>query len=275
MSELTLSPQVFSILSGLVEERVGLAYGPADRSIFESKASTRALEAGFESMLDYYYYLRYDDPDQREFRALVEALLVHETYFFRELASLRVAIDTFVRPVVEAHGRARIWCAACSTGEEPTTMAMLLHERGLLGRVELLASDVSDDALARARSGRFGRRALRESSPSALAARYIERRGTELWVAPALTAAIDFRNVNLVDPEQVSALGHFDLIVCRNVLIYLRDERAREVVGRLSRQLPAGGVLLVGVSESLLRFGSELHCEEHGGVFFYRKPGRP
>lgn len=275
MAELPLSPQVFTILSGLVEERIGLAYGPDDRSIFESKASARALEAGFESMLDYYYYLRYDDPDRREFRALAEALLVHETYLCRELEPLQVAIDLFITPRVAAHGRARIWCAACSTGEEPTTLAMLLHERGLLPNVELLASDVSDEALARARSGRFGRRAIRSTGAEAITSRYVEQRGGELCLAPELAGAVTYRNINLVDAAAVAALGTFDLIVCRNVLIYLRDGRAREVVQGLSGRLPAGGVLLVGVSESLLRFGTELSCEEHRGVFVYRKQGPP
>ena len=273
MSNLTLSPQVFSILSGLVEERVGLSYSASEREIFESKACARAADAGFESMLDYYYYLRYDDPEQREFTALVEALLVHETFFFRELEPLQVAISTFIAPAVREGRRPRIWCAACSTGEEPLTVAMLLKEHDLLGRVELVASDLSDDVLARARLGTYSVRALRHHQDHPLAARHLTLRAQQLVAPDELLRAIDFRRVNLVDEAQVAALGSFDLIVCRNVLIYFRDDRARQVVAALHGALRPSGWLLVGVSESLMRFGTQLVCEEHKKVFVYRKRG--
>jgi chemotaxis protein methyltransferase CheR len=272
MPELAVSPQVFAILTGLIEERVGLSYSLSDKPIFDGKVSARALDAGFASMLDYYYFLRYDDPEQLEFRALVEALLVHETFFFRELDSLEVALTQFVVPCIAARGRARIWSAACSTGEEPVTMAMLLSEQEQLEQVTLVASDLSEDVLRRARSGTFSPRALRQHRSHRLAARYLEARPDALQVAPALLSKIDFRCVNLAEDEACAALGTFDLIVCRNVLIYFGDVCARKVVERLTAALRPGGVLLVGVSESLLRFGTSLVCEEHGGVFFYRKP---
>src|SRR5687768_10123504 len=120
------SPQLFAILSGLVEERVGLHYGPSERDLFLDKVQVRALEVGFDSLLDYYYYLRYDDPNGTELDQLAEALVVHETYFFRELEPLAVAVDDVIGPRVAAGQRARIWSAACATGEEPLTAAMLL-----------------------------------------------------------------------------------------------------------------------------------------------------
>ncbi|MES1172159.1 MAG: CheR family methyltransferase, partial [Bacteroidota bacterium] len=86
-----------------------------------------------------------------------------------------------------------------------------------------------------------------------------------------LTAAIDWRQVNLVDDVEVSALGVFDVILCRNVLIYFNDETVRQVVTRLTARMRVGGVLFVGISESLMRFGSPLRCEEQGGVFLYKK----
>ncbi|MET0343597.1 MAG: CheR family methyltransferase [Polyangiales bacterium] len=271
MSEPTLSPQVFSILSSLVEERVGLAYAPSDLELFASKACARALDAGFESMLDYYYHLRYDDPDRREFEALVEALLVHETFFFRELSPLEVMVDRFVAPRVAEGARPRVWCAACSTGEEPLTVAMLLAERGLLGRVELSASDLSEDTLARARTGRYSPRALRQNAGHPLAARWLRERAGALTVEPRLLEAIRFHRLNLADPSAVRGAGAADVIVCRNVLIYFRDALARQLVDGLTDLLPIGGVLVVGVSESLMRLSTRLRCEEHDGVFLYRR----
>lgn len=271
MQDLPLSQPVFTLLSSLVEERVGLCYSAGEKEIFDSKTSARARDSGFESMLDYYYHLRYDDPEGHEFQALVEALLVHETFFFRELDSLRVVVDTFIAERVKEGRRARIWCAACSTGEEPTTLAMLLHERGLLGQVELIASDLSRSVLARAKSGVFGGRALRQNPDHPLAQRYLSRRGSEIVAARELVAAIDYRCINLSDPDAIAALGSFDVIACRNALIYFRDQGARTIVANFTRQLRPQGVLLVGVSESLMRFGGELVCEEHGGTFVYRK----
>lgn len=257
-------------MSSLIEERVGLSYSLRDKEIFESKVSLRAVEAGFDSMLDYYYFLRYDDPDAREFRALVEALLVHETFFFRELEPLRVALAEFVAPRVARGERARIWCAACATGEEPVTLAMLLREQGLEAHVDVIASDLSESALARARNGVFSPRALRHQHNHPLAKRHLETRPDAI-VAPAeLVSSIDWRCINLLDQEALDALGRFDLVVCRNVLIYFGDERARSVVASLSDMVLPTGALLVGVSESLMRFGSPLVCEERGGVFIYR-----
>jgi chemotaxis protein methyltransferase CheR len=270
MSELSCSPQVFSILSALIEERAGLSYSPDDLALFETKAGMRAAEAGFESMLDYYYFLRYDDVDRREFQALTEALLVHETSFFRELAPLEVAIDTQSAPRVAAGERPRIWCAACATGEEPVTLAILLAERGLLDSVELIASDLSERALKRAKSGSFGLRSLRQRPP-AMATRYLQTHEKEVRADPALLSRIDYRRINLIEPAEVASVGGCDLILCRNVLIYFDDRRVKRVVTSLIDVMVPGGTLLVGVSESLLRFGASLRCEELRGVFLYRK----
>ena len=266
------SPPVLAILSALVEERTGLHYGLLDHDLLGEKVSTRAADAGFESLLDYYYYLRYDPNAEREMDALVDALVVGETYFFRELPPLRVVTE-LAADLVGRGTRPRIWSAACASGEEPLTLAMLLDERGLLGQVELLASDISPRALERARRGRYGARSLREGAPPALVERYLRREpdGT-VQVAPELARAVRWCRVNLHDPLQVGAVGLMHLVLCRNVLIYFRDETTVRVVTRLADRLLPGGALLVGVSESLLRFGTGLVCEEHGSVFLYRRP---
>jgi chemotaxis protein methyltransferase CheR len=277
---LPLSPQVFAILAGLVEERAGITYGPEQRDLLADRASSRAVERGLGSLLDYYYLLRYDDPTGAETQLLVESLLVHESFFFRELDGLEAVVERVIEPLVRAGGpRVRMWSAACATGEEPVTLAMLLAERGLLAQVELVATDLSRRALERARSGRFGRRSLRHPPPRELG-KLLRQDGAEVVAAPELLAAIDFRQLNLLDAAGIAALGAFDAILCRNVLIYFRDATARAVVASLTDRLRPGGALLVGVSESLLRFDTSLVFEERGGAFLYRKgphsaPGRP
>jgi chemotaxis protein methyltransferase CheR len=267
------SPQLFAILSGLIEERVGLHYGPAERDVFLDKVQVRALEAGFESLLDYYYYLRYDDKDGIELDRLTETLVVHETYFFRELEPLAVAVDDVIGPRVAAGERARIWSAACATGEEPLTTAMLLAERGWLDRVDLVATDISQRALERARSGEFSRRALRDAVPRGLAGRWLRERDRSVLCDSTLVEAVSWSRLNLLDEAGIAALGAFDLILCRNVLIYFSDALAARVAGTLAGALRPCGSLLIGVSESLLRFATPLECQERRGVFFYSKPG--
>ena len=270
MSGPSMSPQVFSILSALVAERAGLHFDAASAALFSDKVAVRAAEAGFNSLLDYYYFLRYDPAGTTELDALVEALVVNETYLFRELAPVETLLSQIVLPLLEGGRRPRIWCAACATGEEPLTMAMLLAARGALDKVDILASDVSAAALERARSGRFARRALRQPIPE-FAARWLEVDERGIAVPPRLTNAIAWQQINLMDEAAIGALGTFDAVLCRNVLIYFNDATIRRVVDRLAARLRIGGALLVGVSESLLRFGTSLTCEEQNGVFLYKR----
>lgn len=265
-----MSPQVFAILRALIEEKTGIHYSPEDADLFRSKVAARALERGYDSLLDYYYLLRYDDAGSRELDALIDVLVVPETYFFREFDALKLAVTDFVKPLVAQGKRPRIWCAACATGEEPLTITMLLADANLLGQVDIVASDMSLRALARARTGEFGARALRQVPDPDLAARFVGKRNDAVHVSPELIQAVDFRRVNLMDRAAIEALGTFDVILCRNVLIYFSDETAGRVVRSLEHALEPGGVLLVGVSESLLRFGTSLACEERRGTFIYR-----
>jgi chemotaxis protein methyltransferase CheR len=271
MNDLELTPPLFAILSSLIEERVGLCYTLQDQELLAAKLSPRALDLGFSSFLDYYHYLRYDPESEREFGGLVNALVVGETFFFREFTPLSVMVADFVAPLVAAGERPRIWCAACSKGEEPLTLAMLLAQHDLLGKVELIATDISSSALAKARSGEFSRRSLRQLPAPHLAARWLTVGERNIKVDPALLEIIRWKQLNLIEPGAIAALGALDWILCRNVLIYFREETVAQVVSQMSQRLRPGGVLLVGVSESLMRFGSGLTCEEHAGVFSYRK----
>ena len=271
MAESTLSPQLFAIFTGLIEDACGIHYDPSDQELFAGKLQAHASEIGHDSLLDYYYRLRYDDPTGIELASLIEALLVHETYFFRELAPLEQLADGHLSQIVQSRGRARVWSAACSTGEEPFTLAMLLDARGLLDRVEIIGTDVSVTAVARARSGQHGRRSLRDGHPVELAKRYLESGPRGVVLTPRLREAVKFQTLNLMDSAAIGALGTFDAILCRNVLIYFRDQQIARVIDRLASALTPDGLIAVGISESLLRFGTTLTCEERGNAFFYRR----
>lgn len=266
-----LTPALFAILSALIEERLGLSYSSADQTLLSTKLWSRAEELGFDSLLDYYYFLRYDAQSEAEFEALTNALVVNETFFFREFKPLEVVVSQVLLPLVRAGERPRVWCAACSTGEEPLSLAMLLAEHDIASDVQLVASDVSTSALQRAQSGVHSRRSVRTIPAPALAARWLRVEEAAVKVDASLGASITWQQVNLLDRRAVAALGTFDVILCRNVLIYFRDPIVSNVVQQLNDRLRPNGVLLVGVSESLMRFGSGLGCEEVGGIFLYRK----
>jgi chemotaxis protein methyltransferase CheR len=272
---LPLSPQVFAITSALIEDRTGIRHDPADHGSLAEKLSVRAGERGFDSLLDYYYCLRYDPDSDTEMKALVETVVVQETYFFREVEALIALVDD-VLPAAFARAeqtgkRVRLWSAACATGEEPLTLAMLLDQRRLLDRTEIVASDISARGIERARAGIYGGRSLR-AFPPPMRERYTQPAGKDrVAVDPDLLRRVDWRLINLIEPSQISAVGVVDAIICRNVFIYFSDEVCRRVALSMGRMLASDGVLLVGTSESLLRFGT-FECEERGGSFFYRRP---
>lgn len=278
----TLSPQVFAILSDLVRDRLGIEYGPRDLVLFSEKITARARDAGFESVLDYYYFLRYDPAASVELEALADALVVGETYFFRELAPARAAVEEFLVPAVARKGRARVWSAACATGEEPLSIAMLLAEAGIADRCEILGTDVSARAISGAREGSYGGRSLRALPPAcplpgwtpsllAVLRASMMQNGNRAVVSPALLAKISYRQLNLLDTKAIADLGTFDLVFCRNVLIYFADATVVRVVTSLANALDAQGALIIGASESLLRFGTALSCTERAGSFFYER----
>jgi chemotaxis protein methyltransferase CheR len=265
------TPQVLAILRMLIEERIGLRYEGGDAALLEDKVLGRADAAGFDSLLDYYYYLRYDVNSEAEFNALTDTLVVNETYFFRELAALRVIVDEVLMPLCELGRSPRVWSAACSTGEEPFSLAMLLAERGKLEQTQIIATDISERALGLARSGTFRPRSVRTEPLPRAAERWLEVRGGRPELDSRIRNAVDFRRLNLLDAEKIRQLGSFDVILCRNVLIYFSDETIQSLVALLSAALYPGGVLLVGTCESLLRYSTSLVCEERKGEFLYRK----
>jgi len=270
---LALSAPVFAITSQLIEDATGLHYDIKDADLLAERLSRRAGELGFDSLLDYYYFLRYDSGGAREIECLVDLLVVNETYFFREIDQLRALVDVIVPRVLARQPRVRIWCAACSTGEEAYSLAMLLDERALLDRADIEASDISARVLPIAEGGVYAGRSLRALLPAERRRHFVELNDGAVRVRDRFRNRIRWRRANLLQPTPVDDAGRFDVILCRNALIYFRDETVVKIVGWLAERLSPGGYLLVGASESLLRYGTALACEEHGGSFFYRKAG--
>ena len=271
MPSLELSTPIFTILSSFIEERVGITYTARDRDLLQDKVASRARDMGFDSLLDYYYFLRYDASGEQELTELVETLVVNETYFFREWPAINTLVNTFVAPLVAEGRKVRVWSAACATGEEPLSLAMLLDDKGLLDKVEILATDISSRALAKAKSGKFGKRSVRNAPDQRLVDKYLTFKDEQYEISKDLLSKITWQKKNLLEADQIKQVGVFDIILCRNVMIYFSDSVIKMLLSSLSAALVNDGVLFVGVSESLLRYSGHFHGEERSGTFVYRK----
>lgn len=263
--------QFVAFLRSMIEREVGIHYNDADAAIFADKVAVRARDRGYDSLLDYYYLLRYDDPEGRELAALIDTIVVNESYLFRETGQLKLVTRELIPSMVRAKGRARVWSAACASGEEPFSLAMMLRDSEALENVEIIATDVSERCLERARRGVLSQRAIRPIAPSPVGTRWFQSQEGQIRIAPEIVSAVHFRRMNLLDRASIEALGKFDVIFCRNVLIYFSEPTSTEIIATLHNALVPGGILFVGVSESLLRLSTPLVCEEKEGVFFYRR----
>jgi chemotaxis protein methyltransferase CheR len=271
---LGLPDSAFALLRNLIHERTGLFYENGKSDLLTDKLSPLVIERGFNSFLDYYYLLKYDTRTDDEWRRVIDALSVQETYFWREMDQVRALVDVLVPKHFAAHPTLplRIWSAACATGEEPLTIAMALDEKGWFDRapIEIYASDASPSALAKARRGVYRERSFRSLPPRLRAKYFIEEPGT--WrVLPELLARVKWRLANLVVEADVAPLASAPIIFCRNVFIYFSQDSLRKVVNLFSRAMPTPGYLFVGASESLLRLATDFDFQEIGGAFVYVK----
>ena len=263
-----------NVLAALLESRTGqqIAANRAWRVETTLKPLMRDRDiAGLDALVS--RVLDGRSPDLAD--KVVDALLNQESFFYRDAMvfdMIAAAVDAL--DAVALGRRVRLWSAGCATGQEPLSLAMLFAEREEAGGApapDIIATDVSEAALARARAGRYSQFEIQRGLPIRRMMQWFDTVDGD-WVAnPGLTRMVAFRKMNLVaDPLPI---GRFDVILCRNVLIYFRDERVLEIVERLAQSLHPDGLLAVGVSESLLRFGTTLSCEERGGSFFYRRAG--
>jgi len=272
---LGLSGAAVPLLRSLVRERAGIHFEDSQLDRLADRLAPLVIERGFDSFLDYYYLLKYDEAAAEEWPRVMDALAVPETYFWREIDQVRAVADVIVPSIAQnSAGRpVRIWSVPCAGGEEPLTIAMMLDQAGWFDRVriEIHASDASPAAIARAKEGRYRERALR-SLPLPLRERYFRRDGETWHIDRRLWSRVtSWSVVNLMAPEQAATLGSADIIFCRNLFIYFTEAGIRTVVERLGDWMPSPGYLCVGASESLLRVTTRFGLEEINGAFIYVK----
>jgi chemotaxis protein methyltransferase CheR len=271
---LGLSDAAFSLLRNLIQERTGLFYDDRKRDVLADKLTARALECGFDSFLDYYYFLKYDEKAAAEWGQVMDALAVYETYFWREMDQIHALVDVVVPEYFAARRPQplRIWSAGCATGEEPLTIAMALYEAGWFVRapIEIYASDASPSAIQKAQRGVYRERSFR-SLPAALRAKYFTRQEDGWRVAPHLRSRVQWATANLLAKDQIAPFASSPVIFCRNVFIYFSPHTIRQVVHHFHERMPSPGYLFVAAAESLLRVTQDFELQEIGGAFVYVK----
>lgn len=269
-----LSEAEFNILRDLIHERIGLFYHDTKQQILEDKLSHLLIERGFNSFLDYYYLLKYDSAPEQAWQQLTDALRVPETFFWREIEQMHVLTDVLIpRYATEYRTRPfKIWSAACSSGEEPVTIAMALNEAGWFEQmpIEIVASDLSATTIERAKKGLFRDHAFRKL-PEALRAKYFRPQPGGWQVDPLLLSRIQWQVANLTVKAEMTPLARADVIFCRNVFIYFSDHVIRKVIDNFFNAMPVPSYLFVGVSESLLKFTTDFQLQEIDKVFVYCK----
>lgn len=267
--------RTLELLRELIAGRAGVYYDDGRLDLLRDRLVPLAIEHGFDSLLDYYYLLKYDAAADRDWRRVMDALSVQETYFWREADHFRALATTIVPRLVERKRTIRIWSIPCASGEEPLSIAMALNEAGWFdrARIEIHASDASEVALARAQSRVFGRRSFRQL-PEQLRDKYFTRHSAkEEWtVDPGLFSRItSWTLVNLVDHAATAAFASSDVIFCRNLFIYFTPACVREIAHRFAAAMPSPGYLCVGAAESLLKSGAGFDLQELGGAYVYVK----
>ncbi len=245
----------FELLRKLLRDRSGLVLAADKQYLAESRLLPIARRAGLSSVGELVQALR-NANGQGLATMVVEAMATNESFFFRDKIPFEQLRDIMIPRLMAARTarrRIRIWCAAASTGQEPYSIAMTLKEMGarLDGwRVEIIASDLSNEVLARAVSGLYSHFEVQRGLPIGYLLKYFSQKG-ELWqITPEIRSMVKFRQLNLLG--DFAHLGVFDLVFCRNVLIYFDQETKTQVLERLGGSMEADSYLVMGAAETVV-----------------------
>ena len=269
-----MTPSDYEFLRKLLKERSGLDLSPDKQYLVESRLIPLARRAGLPGIAELVAKIKGGDALTSE---VVEAMTTNETFFFRDRIPFDHLRETILPALVQARANRRtlrIWCAASSTGQEPYSVAMCVKEFAALAgwRVEILATDLSQEVLEKSRAGIYSQFEVQRGLPIQLLVKYFTQTG-ELWQLNAdIRAMVQHRQLNLL--QDFAQLGTFDVIFCRNVLIYFDQDTKAGVFDRLSRMLEPDGVLLLGAAESVVGISDAFRPYPDRRGFYSANPGR-
>ncbi|WP_134496215.1 CheR family methyltransferase [Microvirga pakistanensis] len=245
----------FEALRAFLKARSGLALSPDKRYLVESRLTSVCTRFKIESLSRLVWEIKSGRSSALE-NATIEAMTTNETFFFRDKAPFDLFQDVLLPRYIKERAtsrRLRIWCAAASTGQEPYSLAMLLKEAAARmpgWQIDIVATDISNEVLEKARVGVYNQFEVQRGLPIRLMVKYFTQKGEQWQIAPEIRSMVDFRYLNLI--EDFSRLGQFDIVYCRNVLIYFDTPTKANVLRRIAQLMPADGSLVLGASETIL-----------------------
>ena len=273
-----MTPVEFDFLRKLLKDRSGLVLTGDKQYLVESRLMPIARKAGLSRLGELVQRLK-GGPETLVVD-VVEAMTTNESFFFRDKSPFDLFRDVAMPALLAARAaqrQIRIWCAAASTGQEPYSLAMCLQEMGhrIAGwRIEVLATDLSTEVLEKAKAGLYSQFEVQRGLPIGLLVKYFTQVG-ELWeIAPHIRSMVQYRPLNLLN--DFSHLGTFDLVFCRNVLIYFDQETKVDVLDRIARILQPDGYLVLGAAETVVGLTDSFKpLPERRGLYATARPAAP
>jgi len=273
------SEEEFRLVRDLIHDYCGLSFESDTGAILARRLAKRTAYLGIRDFRDYYRLLRYGRGREQELSDLMDLLTTNETYFFRESLQLRALTNEIIPELLlrrgERSGQAplRIWSAGCSTGEEPYTVAMLLLETGCCqgAPVEIIGTDISHRVLHHARRGVYGDSAFRATDVY-FRQKYFRRDGDGFRPIDAVRDLVTISHLNLLDEARLALISRFDIILCRNVMIYFDLPVRVRVAEVFFRALREGGFLLLGHADSLMNITTAFALRHLVNDMVYQRP---
>jgi len=275
MANFHLTSESLERICEFLYRRTGMIFGEKKRYYIERRVADRMKANGTESFTFYFGLLR---ADPAEGEALVNAFTVNETYFYREDHQLRCLSENLLPELIRGKApgdRIRIWSNPCSSGEEPYSIALWLLENWRLVdayNVEIVGSDIDSHALAAATAGKYGDRALSRLPTPVLESYFKPASHHRRQIIDDLRESVSLSSANLIERASMAEHGRFEVIFCRNVLIYFDDAARKVAVGHLFDALVPGGFLCLGHTESMSRISDAFELRRFPDAMVYQRP---
>jgi chemotaxis protein methyltransferase CheR len=275
-ARLEMDESTFLRLRDLIYQSSGLYFDQRTQGSLERRLRPRVNALHLDSFEQYYLYLQFDRDRRDEMQRALDAVAIHETYFFRELRALRAFGEEILSEMMERNRESRtlrVWSAGCSTGEEAYTLAILILESGLFDgwKLELSASDLSQRVIAEARAGRYRANSFRTMDDERRARYFTEQADGSWLIDERLRVMVNFGCFNLADSRRFNIYYDLDVIFCRNVMLYFDTAARRRTVAGFHQQLRDGGYLILGASESLVTLNAPFHLAHLQNDLVYQK----
>ncbi len=277
MKQSSIPQQDAQLLLDYIYQLSGITFTGSQEGLFEKRVLRRMEVVNVSTPKEYYQYLKFDIKKGEELDALLNDLTVNETYFFREAPQMELFQKTILPELKEKYAtkkRFTIWSAACSTGCEPYSLAILIKESQLFDsswRISVLGTDINTEVLALARRGVYSESMFRATSPS-LKKKYFTEAHGGYSIDSEIRNMVRFSHMNLYSEKQTKTIMDVATIFCRNVLIYFDIKSKKQVADNLYNTLDHGGYLFVGQSETLFKITTLFQIKPLHGVLLYTKP---